>query len=123
MRQDYFYLVDYVKFKALRLTTIPPGDFETLSSEAQGVGKSTGYVTDWMTTCVTQLGVNPQRFTTEERSVAELAYANYLQNNAKADDWFNLHVIMVACTYVCPRSDPESAATISLTLRVRDGPS
>lgn len=94
--------MDYVKFRALRLTTIPTGDFDTLNTEAQGVSKSIGYA-NWMKTCVTQssqLGVNPERLTTEERSVAELVYANYLQNNAKADDWFNIHIIMIACTYV-----------------------
>ena len=100
LQQDYFYLVDYVKFKALRLTTIPQNDIDTLGIEAKSVASSFGYVLDWLKVCKESLGIKQDRIDDEERSVAELAYANYLQNNAGIDDWFNLHVIMIACTYV-----------------------
>lgn len=35
-----------------------------------------------------------------DRSVAELAYSNYLQVNATRNDWFELHVFTAACIYV-----------------------
>ncbi|KAL9102189.1 MAG: hypothetical protein Q9163_002637 [Psora crenata] len=96
--QDYFYLVDYFKFKALRLTTIPQADFDTLTAEAQSIGRLPDYVAEWMESCK-QIGVTPEQIQSQERSVAELAYANYLQINASRDDWFNSHVIMIACAY------------------------
>lgn len=98
-QQDYFYLIDYVKFKALRLVSIPTSDLDALKSEVQSVGNSYGYAKEWHDTCVSTLGIPESRFT-DERSVAELAYANFLQNNARLEDWFNLHVIMIACDYV-----------------------
>jgi thiaminase len=97
--QDYFYLIDYVKFKALRLTTIPVSDFNTLSEEATSTGKSWTYAAEWADTCVNMLGISPSRLQQTDRSVAELAYANYLQNNSLINDWFKLHVIMIACVY------------------------
>ena len=47
-----------------------------------------------------RIGLTPDRIQSTERSVAELAYANYLQINASRDNWFSLHVIMIACAYV-----------------------
>lgn len=99
-QQDYFYLIDYIKFKAFRLTTIPVSDVPTLTSEAQSVASSTGDVSSWKDTCIKTLQIPADRLEKTDRSVAELAYANYLQNNASISDWFNLHVIMIACVYV-----------------------
>ena len=91
--------MDYIKFKALRLTTIPQGDFDAMKVEAESIGKLPKYVGDWMELCK-RIGLTPEQIAAEERSVAELAYANYLQINASRDDWFKAHVIMVACAYV-----------------------
>ncbi|MCJ1452014.1 hypothetical protein MMC28_002354 [Mycoblastus sanguinarius] len=96
--QDYFYLVDYVKFKALRLTTIPQSEFDILVAEAESVGRMPAYMSSWMDMCK-RIGLTPDRIQSTERSVAELAYANYLQINASRDNWFSLHVIMIACAY------------------------
>ena len=91
--------MDYIKFRALRLTTIPQGDFDTLATEAQSIGRLPDYVGQWVDLCK-RIGITPDRISSEERSVAELAYANYLQINATRDDWFNAHVIMIACAFV-----------------------
>ena len=98
-KQDYFYLIDWVKFRALRLTTIRQSDLDTLESEVASVGRSYGYAEDWYKTCIETLNIDPSRFE-DDRSIAELAYANFLQNNTRTEDWFNLHVIMIACYWV-----------------------
>ena len=91
--------MDYIKFKALRLTTIPQGDFKTLAAEAKSIGSSPSYVADWLANCK-EMNISDDRIESEERSVAELAYANWLQINASRGDWFNAHVIMIGCAYV-----------------------
>ena len=91
--------MDYIKFKALRLTTIPQGDFESMAAEAHSIGRLPEYVGSQLEMCK-RIGIKPEQIALEERSVAELAYANYLQTNASRDDWFNAHVIMIACAYV-----------------------
>ena len=76
--------------------------FDTMKLEAEAIGRIPKYVGDWMELCK-RIGLTPQQIAAEERSVAELAYAKYLQINASRDDWFNAHVIMVimvACAYV-----------------------
>ncbi|KAK7454097.1 hypothetical protein VKT23_011608 [Stygiomarasmius scandens] len=96
--QDYFYLLDSVRFKALRFATLPYDDFDLdkLDQEIKSVTNSTGYARDWFITCVEQLGVSEEDFRVE-RSIAELAYSQYLQNNAQGDDWYNLHVVLIGC--------------------------
>ncbi|KAI0653726.1 hypothetical protein C8Q70DRAFT_1059043 [Cubamyces menziesii] len=97
--QDYFYLVDYVKFKALRLATVLQYDLNALKTELQSVSHTYGDAEGWKKTCIDDLGIDSAVFNTAERSVAELAYANFLQNNCRMEDWFNLHVIVIACIY------------------------
>ncbi|KAH7869743.1 uncharacterized protein C8R40DRAFT_1259009 [Lentinula edodes] len=96
--QDYFYLLDSVKFKALRLATLPYDDFdvEKLQDEANSVARYPGYAEDWFKTCVGELGLSMDDFRVE-RSIAEIAYSQYLMHNAQGDDWCNLHVILIAC--------------------------
>ena len=116
--QDYFYLVDFIKFKALRLVSIPQTDMEALRAEVGSIGNQfQNYVDKWFNGTIVPLKkqVQPElanllgeqlvakvqeEIQGTDRSVAELAYANFLQNNANHDDWFNTHVIMIACTYV-----------------------
>ncbi|KAL0564920.1 hypothetical protein V5O48_017116 [Marasmius crinis-equi] len=96
--QDYFYLVDWVRFRALRLATMPCDayDLNQLNEELKSVGKSTNYARDWFVTCVEKLGVSEDDFQVE-RTVAEVAYSQYLQNNAHGDTWYNLHIILIGC--------------------------
>ncbi|KAI9687034.1 MAG: hypothetical protein M1822_002444 [Bathelium mastoideum] len=111
--QDFFYLIDYVKFKALRLASIPQTDLDDLEKEAKSLGTQfSGSIDPSLESTIKPLmedlgiGVKsiPDKKIRSEvlktnRSVAELAYANFLQNNANHTDWFNLHVIMIACSY------------------------
>ncbi|KAJ4487544.1 heme oxygenase-like protein [Lentinula aciculospora] len=96
--QDYFYLLDSVKFMALRLAKVPFDDFdvEKLQDEADSVAKYPGYANDWFKTCVGELGLSADDFRVE-RTIAEIAYSQYLMHNAQADDWYNLHVILIGC--------------------------
>ncbi|EIN03265.1 heme oxygenase-like protein [Punctularia strigosozonata HHB-11173 SS5] len=96
--QDYFYLVDWVGFRALRFATLPHDDFnlDALDNELASVSRTTSYVKDWFQTCINNLGVTESQFKVE-RSIAEIAYAQFLQNNARSDDWYNLHVILIGC--------------------------
>ncbi|KAI0772498.1 hypothetical protein BD413DRAFT_492564 [Trametes elegans] len=107
--QDYFYLIDYVKFKALRLVSvpnpvpnIPASDKDprpALDTETSSVGRSYGYAVEWLKKCRDGLGIPVATVAQTERSVAELAYGNFLQSNALTDDWFNAHIIVIACVY------------------------
>ena len=71
-----------------------------MAVEVESISKVPGYITDWLDSCMCQIGISAERIAQEERSVAELAYANYLQVEASREDWFNGHVIMIACVYV-----------------------
>ena len=67
-----------------------------------------------------RIGLTPEQISLEDRFVAELAYANYLQINASRDDWFNAHAIMIACTYVAKIKSPGRYDVNFFPLR--DGP-
>jgi len=96
--QDYFYLLDWVTFRALRFVTVPHDDLnlDALDKELASVAGTTTWVKDWFKTCVEDLGISEDQFKVE-RTVAEIAYAQFLQNNARSDDWYNLHIILIGC--------------------------
>ncbi|KIK51946.1 hypothetical protein GYMLUDRAFT_265653 [Collybiopsis luxurians FD-317 M1] len=96
--QDYFYLVDWVQFRALRAVTVPRGDFnlDDFNTELESVANATGYPGDWLKTCLEEIGLSKKDFEVE-RTIAELAYSQYLQNNAHSSTWYNLHVILIGC--------------------------
>ena len=71
-----------------------------MAVEVESISKVPGYVTGWLHSCMQKIRISPERIAQEERSVAELAYANYLQVEASREDWFNGHVIMIARVYV-----------------------
>ncbi|KAK7051304.1 hypothetical protein VNI00_004804 [Paramarasmius palmivorus] len=104
--QDYFYLLDWFKFRVLRLATLPHNDFNLvpLGDELDSVYKSLyDFVIDWYITCLKPVsqkdrgvGLKPEDFQVE-RTVGEIAYGQFLQNNAREDDWYNLHIILIGC--------------------------
>ena len=108
MQQNYFYLIDWFKFRALRLATLPHNDFDLdgLSSELDSVHRSlNSHVKGWYITCLKPeseggLGLSPEDFEVE-RCIGELAYSQYLLNNSRSDNWYNLHIIMIGCYWVC----------------------
>ncbi|KAK2739838.1 hypothetical protein CKAH01_18638 [Colletotrichum kahawae] len=101
--QDYFYLVDYLRFEALRLNAIPEDDWDSVAKEAASLSSNIQEVDDWRDTLIEELKVTPEVLGNAERSVAELAYANVLQKHASIDNWFDLHVIMIPCVYGWPK--------------------
>ncbi|KAK7051306.1 hypothetical protein VNI00_004806 [Paramarasmius palmivorus] len=102
--QDYFYLLDWFKFRVLRLATLPHDDFEldSLGTELDSVHRSlNNFVKWWYETCIAPesdggLGMDPEDFQVE-RSIGAIAYGQYLQNNARQVDWYNLHIILIGC--------------------------
>ncbi|KIK51577.1 hypothetical protein GYMLUDRAFT_265772 [Collybiopsis luxurians FD-317 M1] len=96
--QDYFYLVDWVRFLVLRAAQMSPHDFDLsqVGGTLQSISNDSSYPTDWFVTCLQELQLSSNDFQVE-RNVAELAYSQYLQNNAHSDDWYNLHVILIGC--------------------------
>ena len=63
---------------------------------------------DWYKTCLEPesddpnsggLGLQAEDFMVE-RTIGELAYSQYLLNNSRSDDWYNLHIILIGCYWV-----------------------
>ncbi|PIL26859.1 hypothetical protein GSI_11039 [Ganoderma sinense ZZ0214-1] len=102
--QDYFYLIDWFKFRVLRLATLPHDDFklEKLKDELESVSTSLNdYVGHWYDTCIKPesqggLGIDPGDFNVE-RTIGEVAYSQFLLNNARSSDWYSLHIILIGC--------------------------
>ncbi|KXH62875.1 hypothetical protein CSAL01_10606 [Colletotrichum salicis] len=99
MKQDFFYLIDYVGFQALRMNTIPDDDWETFQKEVTGLTDSVKEVNNWRDILINDLQLQPEALAKAERSEAELAYSNFLQRQAAIDGWFDLHVIMIPCIH------------------------
>ena len=88
-----------MKFRGLRLNTFPLIDADGLIAEAASTGRSGLWVEEQAKICV-ELGFPPEKLDTTEKSIAELAYGNYLQSNAGREDWFNAHIMTIPCIYV-----------------------
>ncbi|KAL8635453.1 MAG: hypothetical protein Q9228_007054 [Teloschistes exilis] len=84
--QDYFYLEDYVKYKAHRLISIPTGEISALSNEANSVSSDAKYAISAGHFYVQDLHGRPEDLADGNRSIAELAYGNVLQNAASYED-------------------------------------
>ncbi|KAL8767336.1 MAG: hypothetical protein Q9194_006017 [Teloschistes cf. exilis] len=93
--QDYFFLEDYVKYKAHRLITIPTGELSALRNEANSVSSDAKYAISAGQSYVEDLHGRAEDLAEENRSIAELAYGNVLQNAASYEDWYNLHIISI----------------------------
>ncbi|KAJ8078998.1 hypothetical protein PM082_013285 [Marasmius tenuissimus] len=122
--QDYFYLVDSIKFYALRLTKVGT-DLDDIKAQELKIRRCVEYAEEWKKICIDreQLGIEESRLAKTkaktpnntdsraeqqgadespaptERSIAELAYSNYLQNHTSSESFFNLHVVTAACIY------------------------
>ncbi|KAK7051300.1 hypothetical protein VNI00_004800 [Paramarasmius palmivorus] len=103
--QDYFYLLDWFKFRVLRLATVPHNDYnvtQELRDELTSVSQALGdFPEAWRTACLTPedkggVGLTENDFQVE-RTIGEIAYGQFLQNNAREEDWYNLHVILIGC--------------------------
>ncbi|KAI0377174.1 hypothetical protein F5Y04DRAFT_292116 [Hypomontagnella monticulosa] len=101
--QDYYYLVDYVEYKALRMSTIPEFNsthlLSDINAEADSIKSDTEY--SWKfrnTTLVVDLAIPWSAIDNGKRSVQEIAYADWLQKNLDLG-WFTLHVMSIPCIY------------------------
>ncbi|KAL1614634.1 hypothetical protein SLS54_009604 [Diplodia seriata] len=101
--QDYYYLVDYVQYKALRMTTFsetyPTKLLSVLTEEAVAIQGDIDYA--WSTrndTLGTSLSVPLDVIDAGKRGVAQLAYSDWLQKNLDLG-WFTLHVMSIPCIY------------------------
>ncbi|KAL9086346.1 MAG: hypothetical protein Q9165_007132 [Trypethelium subeluteriae] len=97
--QDYFYLEDYVKYKALRLNTLPVGNLTALEAEVSSVLSDAESAISAGQSYVKDLHGNTSDLAEGNRNIEELAYGNWLQNSASSEDWFNLHVMIIPCIY------------------------
>lgn len=97
--QDYFYLEDYVKYKAHRLTTLPEGNIETLVNESKHLVNDAKYAKQSRDDYVNILGGNETDLNETNRNIEVLAYGNFLQSQVSEQDWFNMHVISIPCIY------------------------
>lgn len=93
-------MIDYIRFKALRLNTVLDDDWENLQKEANSLAESVKWVNNWRDTLITKLKLPAAWIDQAERSIGEMAYANTLQRHASIDDWFDLHVVMIPCVWV-----------------------
>lgn len=101
--QDYYYLVDYVQYKALRMTTFsetfPTELLSVLGEETESIQGDIEYA--WSTrndTLATSLSVPLDVVDSGKRAVAQLAYSDWLQKNLDLG-WFTLHVMSIPCIY------------------------
>ncbi|EMR63736.1 putative heme oxygenase-like protein [Eutypa lata UCREL1] len=93
--QDYYYLVDYVQYKALRLSTYPEFNATALlavmTTEAESIKGSTddawGFRND---TLIGDLKIPAELVDDGLRVGAEIAYSDWLQKNTDLG-WFALH--------------------------------
>ena len=93
------YLVDIVRFKALRFAKADFISLDDMLNESQKIARAVEFAKNWKKTCIEELGI-PHDIETTERSVAEMAYAGFLQNETTLEDWLSLYVILIPCYYV-----------------------
>ncbi|KAF4449284.1 heme oxygenase-like protein [Fusarium austroafricanum] len=97
--QDYYYLLAHVKFKALRLNSIPDHDVTRMKKAAKSISTSAEAAEYWLNICTEKLGITESKIKDTPRSAAELGYESYLHSNTTKVTWFGLHIIMVPCYY------------------------
>ncbi|KAI1345310.1 hypothetical protein F5Y01DRAFT_300856 [Xylaria sp. FL0043] len=98
-KQDYYYLIARIKFKALCINSIPDDDIETLKLAHNSLKSTVGCATEWWKVCEQKLGITQDELQKTPRSAAELGYESYLQSNASKSSWFSLQVITLPCSY------------------------
>ncbi|EJD49905.1 hypothetical protein AURDEDRAFT_160927 [Auricularia subglabra TFB-10046 SS5] len=97
--QDFFYLANYVKFKVLRLLVKPDSANKTASAEkddAEDIKGDTDDAVSWYNTCSADLGIDMAK-KLPNKAVKE--YNKSLLDLSQSENWFSLHVILIACNY------------------------
>lgn len=104
LKQDFFYLLDYVSYKYVRAATIPdhPIDrFLTLSEhESKSIEDDIGYAQSFRKdTLMSTLNISAAEIDHGQRNDAELSYSSWLEHNPQVG-WFAMHVMAIPCIYV-----------------------
>ncbi|KAI1119480.1 hypothetical protein F5Y14DRAFT_457747 [Nemania sp. NC0429] len=128
-KQDYLYLLDSIRFKALRFAKCNfRGDLNDMKTESDKIARAVGYAQDWKQTCISKLRIPESEMDNIQPSVAEMAYSGFLQNQTSQDDWFSLYVIMIPSkdtvfyeTWIQPNLGDASAQKLSRFLEANRG--
>jgi len=100
-QQDYLYLLDNVRFKALRFAKSSfRTDLLEMITESEKITRAVRYAEEWRRKCTTQLHIPESEMNSAQSNIAQTAYAEYLQNQTFLDDWFSLYVLTIPCIYV-----------------------
>ncbi|KAK9797894.1 putative Thiaminase-2/PQQC domain-containing protein [Seiridium cardinale] len=103
--QDYYYLVNYVQYKALRMTTYsevyPTQLLSVMTEETAAISGDIDYAWSYRnTTLAGDLAVPLNAIDSGALDVAQIAYSDWLQKNLDLG-WFTMHVQSIPCIYVC----------------------
>ncbi|KAK0727625.1 hypothetical protein B0T26DRAFT_868878 [Lasiosphaeria miniovina] len=99
-KQDYLYLLDDVKFKALRFSKLNSRtSFSFLQVQADKIASAVKYAGEWKQTCIDDLGIPPAAMGDIEPSAAEIGYASFLRSETALDDYLSLYIITIPCVY------------------------
>ncbi|KAI4184205.1 MAG: hypothetical protein L6R41_004906 [Letrouitia leprolyta] len=117
-RQDYYYLINLIRFRAARLAKFRvDANFWDLETEVAKISKASTYAKDFCQNCLgfqkttegkwerdkllLPLAWNKEDLDTPNGpSVAVLGYNSFLQDRVSLDDWFTLYIATVPCIYV-----------------------
>ncbi|KAK0701094.1 hypothetical protein B0T26DRAFT_627874, partial [Lasiosphaeria miniovina] len=98
--QDYLYLLDNVRFKALRFAKLGSRTaFSDLRAQSQKISSAVDYAEEWKKICVNDLGISATAIEDIEPSAAEIGYSSFLESQTMIDDWFSLYIITIPCVY------------------------
>ncbi|KAK6084510.1 hypothetical protein SCUP234_03299 [Seiridium cupressi] len=101
--QDYYYLVNYVQYKALRMTTYsevyPTQLLSIMTEETEALSGDIDYAWSYRnTTLAGDLAVPLDAIDSGTLDVAQIAYSDWLQKNLDLG-WFTMHVQSIPCIY------------------------
>ncbi|KAH8646725.1 hypothetical protein BX600DRAFT_518759 [Xylariales sp. PMI_506] len=103
IQQDYYYLVNYVQYKALRMTTYsevrPTELLSVMMEETASISGDIDYAWSYRNeTLAGDLSIPLEDIDNGALDVAQVAYAEWLQKNLDLG-WFTMHVQSIPCIY------------------------
>lgn len=81
------------------MLTYDPCTVKQVENEGVSIKNDAGYAIEWRDICINVMGIPKEEFDVPP-SEAEKSYAKFLEGNARFEDWFNLHIILIGCVYV-----------------------
>ncbi|KAK4220656.1 hypothetical protein QBC38DRAFT_172356 [Podospora fimiseda] len=99
-KQDYLYLIENVRFKALRFAKLKStAQLEEWRAQSQRITSAVNIVEDWRKTCIEDLKIPASEMKNIEPSAAQIGYASFLNGQTILDDWFSLYITTIPCIY------------------------